>query len=192
VEPFLQSEESFPKLLSLNYSGSLINEVVSESSQKQRMKRWLKDEDRQLVIAILKLEKDHEISSPCLFDKITKNEATKESWIKIKTQMNTERELEFLQLRYRKLVRNQKLNKHELLYFSENYSIIPLEKFIIIFPGKSKHTLSKLIEEFIAKEQKEKKLNRILAQKVHSSNKGESVSNLVGSIFYANLSSENS
>lgn len=93
--------------------------------------------------------------------------------------MNTEREIEFLQLRYRKLVRNQKLNKHELLYFSENYAHIPLEKFLIIFPGKSKHTISKLHEEFVQKEKKEKELNQMIDQKVCTSSKGESVSEFV-------------
>ena len=86
--------------------------------------------------------------------------------------MNAEREIEFLQLRYRKLIRNQKLNKHELLYFTENYNSIPLDDFQIIFPGKSKSTLNKLLANVTAQEKADMKVTKLLEQKVNDPSEG--------------------
>jgi len=158
--------------MSLNNNGTFTNEMASQSTQKQRVKRWLKDEDRNLVNIILTLEASHELDCQTLFDKIHKNTATLESWNKIKSHMNAEREIEFLQLRYRKLIRNQKLNKHELLYFTENYNSIPLDDFQIIFPGKSKSTLNKLLANVTAQEKADMKVTKLLEQKVNDPSEG--------------------
>lgn len=135
------------------------------------MKRWLKEQDRQLVKAILVLEKEDKIVSQSLFDSAHKNTATKESWELIKARIDTHRSITFLQSRYRKLVRNQELNQHEVLFFTENYNKLPLDEFLIIFPGKSKATLLKLQQEQIQKSSLSNELSQIVDEKVHKEKK---------------------
>lgn len=169
AESFIESEDSFHKLFIQNVTNSEhTNQSVGGSARnKSRAKRWLKEQDRALVKAIMDLEQQGDIISQFLFDNIHKNPATRDGWGKIKVTLGTTRSLNFLQSRYRKLIRNQKLNKHEKAYFSENYDKIPLEEFLLIFPGKTKATLEKLYSEIVHKNQTQQKFDQILCQKIH-------------------------
>lgn len=172
VESFIESEDPFYQKISMLHSDSSFRcRTVSENTRKNRMKRWLKEQDRQLVKVILILEKEDKIIPQSLFDTIHKNTATKESWDLIKACLDTHRSIIFLQSRYRKLVRNQELNQHELVFFTENCNKLPLDDFLVIFPGKSKATLLKLQQEQNQKSSLSKELSQIVDEKVHKEQK---------------------
>ena len=75
------------------------------------------------------------------------NPTTKEYWELIKEEIVTDRALNFLQTRYRKLLRNQKLNRHEKLFLSENYKKYTIQELQVLFPGKMKSTLLTLTKQ---------------------------------------------
>jgi hypothetical protein len=91
------------------------------------------------------------------------SEETRNSWNVIRSTLKTSRSIDWLQSRYFKLLGNQSLNTKEMSLLSDKYDTIPVEKFRVIFPGKSKETLATLIESFKAratlKAQDFKKLN---------------------------------
>jgi hypothetical protein len=148
------------------------NETMSQSTGKARANRWLKKEDRLLIRAIVILQKQERILPELLFDSLNKNVDTKEAWMLIKSEILSDRSLSFLQSRYKRLIRNQKLNRHEKLFFSENYTKYSIEEFQIILPGKMKPTLLKLKKEFVEKNSKVKKADEILAEKLPTQNTG--------------------
>lgn len=148
---------------------------MNEVTFKNRSKRWLKEEDRQLVNSVLILQETDKITPQCLFDNIGKNEITKQNWEAIKDNINTEREISFLQSRYRKLIRNQKLNKHERLYLAENYNKHTLRELQLLFPGKTKETLTKLCTEHAEKCIVHQELNKVLEERIHKNTSGHEV-----------------
>lgn len=80
----------------------------------------------------------------------------------IKAGVQTDRSEGFLQTRYRKLLRNQELNRHEKLYFEENYQKYSIEEFQILFAGKTKGTLAILKSECEKKNSLDLKADKIL------------------------------
>lgn len=125
-----------------------------ELKNQPRMKRWLKKQDRKMVSLILDLTR----TSPQLQHFILKNmkeeKETQTFWKVIKDRLNTSRSAGFLQSRYMKLLQNQKLNSKEFSLLADKYDEIPIEKFMIIFPGKSELTLRTLIEKLKEKDEK--------------------------------------
>lgn len=150
-----------------NYGSSFTNETISDRDNKNRSQRWLKIEDRKLVKAIMELQESGQIVPECLFDSIGRNSTTKQSWDEVQKYMQTERPITFLQSRYRKLVRNQHLNKYELQYLTDHYDKHSIEELQIIFPGKTKTTLSKLLQVYSNKHKVHKNLTEIIDEKVH-------------------------
>ena len=98
------------------------------------------------------LQKQEKITPEFLFDNINKNPTTTEYWELIKEKIETDRSINFLQTRYRKLLRNQKLNKHE------NYKKYTIQELQILFPGKTKSTLLTLTKQLEDKSILNKKL----------------------------------
>jgi len=155
-DPFSQIFEN------LNTGSSYSGETLSEKTQKSRLSRWLKLQDRKLVRTIMVLQKQERISPEFLFDSINRNPISKEYWNLIKSELETDRTIGFLQTRYRKLVRNQDLNKHEKLFLLENYKKYTIEDFQSFFPGKTKSTLSTLLRELETRNSLETKAEKII------------------------------
>ncbi|CAI2362617.1 unnamed protein product [Moneuplotes crassus] len=122
----------------------------------KRMKRWLKDEDRCLIHAILKLTKENSSIEEELLGNIDCSKDTRNLWICIKNCLHTSRSIYFLQTRYRKLVKNQKLNSKEVALLADKYDIIPIERFMVIFPGKTRETLTNLISKLCSEDTNKK------------------------------------
>lgn len=168
AEPFMQNEnegDPFGKIFCTSNTGSSYSiETLSEgtSTNKSRANRWLKWQDRKLVKTILTLQKQERIFPELLFDNINKNSTTKSYWDLVKTGVETDRSLGFLQTRYRKLLRNQELNRHEKLYFEENYTKYTMEEFQILFAGKTKSTLASLKAQLEKKSTLNSKAEEIL------------------------------
>lgn len=72
----------------------------------------------------------------------------------IKDKLQTSRSIDFLQSRYYKLLSNQKLNSKEAALLADKYDTVSIDKFMVIFPGKTKETLTSLISELRSKERK--------------------------------------
>lgn len=104
---------------------------------------------------------------------IKKSEDSLNAWSLVKSKLNTDRPIKFLQQRYQKLVKSQDLNQKELSLLSVQYNKLPIEKFMIIFPGKSFKTISNLIKKFeaksIEKDIKESKLDQHIKNSSQSS-----------------------
>ncbi|CAI2369024.1 unnamed protein product [Moneuplotes crassus] len=140
-------EDSFSKMFwKTNTRSSLSIKTVSQgtSQKKTRGHRWRKYQDRKLVGTILKLQKENKIYPELLLDSLKKNPTTNKYWNLIKSDIQIDRSVNFLQTRYRKLLRNQELNRHEKLFFAENYTKYTIEEFQILFSGKTKATLASL------------------------------------------------
>lgn len=132
------------------------NEVksITEASHKQsRAPRWLKKQDRELMVVFYKLARIH------------KSVKTHEFWVVLKTELKTERPVKFLRRRYRKLLRNQTLNKHEKMYFNEYHHKFTPEQLMIVFPGKSKATILKLYEEVETQKSRQVQTDTLVKQK---------------------------
>ncbi|CAI2367194.1 unnamed protein product [Moneuplotes crassus] len=168
AESFIQNEnegDPFRKIFCSSNTGSSYSvETLSEgtSTNKSRANRWLKWQDRKLVKTILTLQQQERIYPELLFDNINKNSTTKSYWDLVKTGVETNRSLGFLQTRYRKLLRNQELNRHEKLYFEENYTKYTIEEFQILFAGKTKSTLVSLKAQLEKKSALNSKADKIL------------------------------
>lgn len=146
----------------LNTGSSYSAETLSDATYKSRHSRWLKSQDRALVKTILILQEQERIFPELLFDNTNKNPTTKEYWDLIKAEIQTDRNIQFLQSRYRKLLRNQELNRHEKLYLSENFQKYSIQEFQILFPGKTKATLAKLRAELEQQTCLDKKAEEVL------------------------------
>ena len=125
----------------LQKSDSTLNEsnedksVINTTQKPARASRWLKSQDRELILAFYKLSKEFT------------NTKTNEFWVKLRDKLKTNRPVKFLRRRYRKLVRTQTLNKHEKLFFEENHDKFSIPQFMIIYPGKTQQTIIELYKE---------------------------------------------
>ncbi|CAI2361621.1 unnamed protein product [Moneuplotes crassus] len=136
-----------------SHDENLISSKKSTKSTK-RIKRWLKDEDRTLISIILGLIKENSLIEEELRGSIETNTDTKNVWMFIQNKLHTSRSLDFLQSRYYKLLSNQKLNSKEAALLADKYDTVSIEKFMVIFPGKTRETLTSLISELRSKERK--------------------------------------
>jgi hypothetical protein len=119
---------------------------------KQRMKRWLKNHDRKMFEIILALTASNDVVDNFLTKDLNSNDDIKSMWLTIRSKLGTKRSINFLQARYLKLKQNQRLNTKEMSLLADKYDQIPIQKFMIIFPGKTKETLTQLIETFKTKD----------------------------------------
>lgn len=136
-EPFLDDQNEFnsrfmPKAMSTWNDSNEIKSVSSTGLKVSRAGRWLKTQDRELILTFYQLARIHT------------NTKSHEFWVKMQDELKTERPVKFLRRRYRKLVRTQTLNKHEKLFFKENHAKFNPKQFMIIFPGKSRQTIDQL------------------------------------------------
>ena len=135
---------------------------LKESKESWRLKRWLKDQDRELFKVIYELIKSNTVSENSLSLDIDRFKESKQSWMLIKSKIITDRSISFLQMRYLKLTNNQKFNSKDLNLLSINYSKFSIENLMIMYPGKSKETILSLIKNFELKSEEAKnKENRI-------------------------------
>lgn len=164
VESFILSTEKdsfYESLFSgINKDKRTKNTVLTSKSNK-RIKRWLKDEDRKLIHIILELQKKNQSIKDELNGNIESNKDTRNIWNFIKNILHTSRTLTFLQDRYNRLIRNQKLNTKEMVLMADKYDTISVETFMVIFPGKTVDTLNKLISEFEGKQKLSKKISGV-------------------------------
>jgi hypothetical protein len=104
-----------------------------------------------------------DVSEHLVISNLQVSEKSKDVWYIIRSMLKTSRSIDWLQSRYFKLLGNQCLNTKEMCLLSDKYDTIPVEKFMVVFPGKSKETLNTLIKSFKAratlKAQDFKKLN---------------------------------
>lgn len=107
---------------------------------------------------LLEFERTNMITLPHLLLDVEHHEDSKRAWEVLKTTMNTDRSIEFLQSRYRRLISNQKLNTKEMALLNDQFDKKSIEEFMIIFPGKSSDTLSMLISKLQKKH--EEKVNK--------------------------------
>jgi len=121
----------------------------TENENPVRLKRWLKRQDRELCDLVLTFNSGVENH---LFNCLEKCEKSRSFWNSIRSHMQTDRKPQYLQERYRKLCSNQKLNQKELSLLSDKYDKTSVDKFRILFPGKSAETLKTLINQFKARD----------------------------------------
>lgn len=133
---------------------------------KGRLKRWLKGQDRAMVKSILDLCEAEKVQESQLFENLEQSEDTKRVWTCIKDKLDTDRSIEFLQSRYYKLKRNQKLNNKEMSLLSDKYDQIPIKQLMVVFPGKSKETLLSLITQLKQKDRVNHKKEECLDKKI--------------------------
>jgi hypothetical protein len=164
VESFILPKEEdnlYSNKTSVNHTIDL--QTPTGSKSHKRLRRWLKCEDRKMIQVISDLTFMRGVSDNLVKDCIEVSEETRNIWNVIRSMLKTSRSIDWLQSRYFKLLGNQSLNTKEMSLLSDKYDTIPVEKFMIVFPGKSKETLTTLIESFKAratlKAQDFKKLN---------------------------------
>lgn len=114
---------------------------------------------------ILALTTTNDVIDNFLAKDINSNDDVKSLWLTIRKRLGTKRSINFLQARYLKLKQNQALNTKEMSLLADKYDQIPIQKFMIIFPGKTKETLTQLIENFKTKDiQVSQEIKKIDAQ----------------------------
>lgn len=153
IESFIlpkSGDDLYSKLLyesNENHTIDVHNQSESET-QNKRVKRWLKNEDRKLIQSIFELTSKKEIDKNLLKSSLQLNKEAGDAWNVIRSMLNTNRSIDFLQSRYYKLLSNQSLNTKEMSLLSDKYDAISVDKFMVIFPGKTKETLNTIIKSF--------------------------------------------
>lgn len=97
------------------------------------------------------------------------SQESKEAWSLIKSKMTTDRSIEFLQKRYKKLLSNQKFTAKDLNLFYLTYSKFSMSKLQIIYPGKTEKTLANLIQDFESNAQQQEIKQKKVDLELHSS-----------------------
>ena len=129
---------------------------IKDSLQSRRLKRWLKEQDRELFVIICELISSHSVKEDVLSLDITQSKECKRIWKLIKSKIVTNRNAAFLQMRYLKLTKHQSFSSKDLNLLSFHYDKMSIEKLMIMFPGKSKDTITKMINSFKAKSEETK------------------------------------
>jgi len=158
-ESFIEADDDYyykfmQKSMSTLNDSNEIKSVSNVSQKKIRASRWLKIQDRQLIIVQHQLAKVH--SKPKSHD----------FWVKVRDKLQTNRSVAFLRRRYRKLVRKQALNKHEKQFFEENFTRMKVHHFMVAFPGKTKETIENLYLEMEQNKLELAKVDPIIYEKV--------------------------
>jgi hypothetical protein len=146
--------------------GSVANDAILSVHKPKRLKRWLKNQDRNMVKIILELQKSDNISHEEIVRDVAHSDESKHIWTIIKNKLDTDRSIEFLQCRYHKLTSNQRLNSKEMILLSDKYDKVSVDEFMVIFPGKTRDTLQTLVNKMSVKDQetlnKAEKLTKII------------------------------
>ena len=95
--------------------------TLGNDSRKDRIKRWLKNEDRMMFKVIYEFIRENQLNKEILLLNLKRSEDWKHAWNLVKEKLNTNRSWRYLQLRYQKLIKNQDLNQKELSLLSVQY-----------------------------------------------------------------------